>query len=1348
MKSTPIRQLRIHLMAACAAIVVLIWGAVANQLETERGAAMRGATQHGENLSRVAAGHFASYAATNDFWLQHLRLQWLRDPKRFAETVAGERKLRNDTFVLQVVVIDARGWMAYSDLARPGDPPLYLGDREHFKVHARDREDRLYISNPVMGRVSGRVSIQFARPILDERGAFSGVILLSVSPDVLGRVYAGLDLGSGGLVALRRLDDTLLLRWPDVGQARAGRALHAIPARVLAAGFGSEIRPGALDGVERIFSFRRIQDLPLYVSVGQSLESVLADYREQRRKYVAAGGAASVAVLLFAALLLFKVNREERVENELRKSEERFRSLAELSSDIYWEQDDQYRFTSSLGSGPDWIVEGFRQAIGKRRWDFDSVNMTDEDWAAHIALLDARKPFRDLELCKLDDFGKRVWLSVSGEPVFDAAGAFKGYRGVGKDITERKRAEQMQALEHKINRCLAEADSASAALKAAIREVCEAEGWACGRYLRVDDQAGGLRFWESWSVPGPEIERYIADSRQMTYGRGVGLVGEVWQLGTPLWVADITRDARVARKTLAREAGMRGAFVVPVTSAGKTIGVLIFQSRDIRQPDQRLLEAMRVIGSQIGQFVQRKRGEEELRRFRAGMDASEDMIWLVDPVDMSILDVNDTACRKLGYRREELLSMHPEDIICVSREELSAAYGRLIAGGEGGTVDGWDRRKDGSLFPVEVFRRAVESEGSHVIVSVARDITERRAAEEELRRFRLAMDKSADMIVLVDRATMRFVDVNETACRLLGYTRDELLGMGPHDVLPATRDELEKSYDQLIARPSEQPGVIPAGMKSHYRCKDGSLLPFESTRHVLRSGDTHIIAAVSRDIRERLAVEEKMVYLAQFDALTGLPNRHLFQDRLAQAMALAKRNGRPMAVLFIDLDRFKLVNDTLGHGFGDKLLQEAGRRLRSCVRDSDTVGRLGGDEFAAILSGLRGPGDAGLVAQKIVDVFKQPFDLGAGETFVTASIGITLYPADNDSAEALVMNADAAMYRAKEQGRNNFQYFTRDMNERTVQRMQLETALRRALERGEFRLHYQPKADLATGEICGVEALLRWQHPDKGMVMPGDFIPVLEDTGLIVPAGEWVIRTACSQIKAWQAAGLRVPPVAVNLSARQFEQKNLKDVVAEILRDTKVDPSLIEFEITESLLMNDPEAAAHTLDSLKQSGVRLSMDDFGTGYSSLGYLKRFPIDALKIDRTFVRDLCTDPDDATLTRAIIHLARNLRLKVVAEGVETKEQLAFLISNGCDEIQGYLFARPGEADECARWLREGRKLPIAFSGRKDKNTGRAPHKRVKAGASRSPSGEEAARTALGMPRIAAPATVRGRSKADEG
>jgi diguanylate cyclase (GGDEF)-like protein len=404
-----------------------------------------------------------------------------------------------------------------------------------------------------------------------------------------------------------------------------------------------------------------------------------------------------------------------------------------------------------------------------------------------------------------------------------------------------------------------------------------------------------------------------------------------------------------------------------------------------------------------------------------------------------------------------------------------------------------------------------------------------------------------------------------------------------------------------------------------------------------------------------------------------------------------------MAVLFIDLDRFKLVNDTLGHRAGDKLLKEAAERLRSCIRGSDTVGRLGGDEFAAILTDLAIPSNAGLVAQKIIDVVRQPFDLDGKETYVSASVGITLYPADSDSAEALVMNADAAMYRAKEQGRNNFQYFTRDMNERALQRVRLEAALRRALERSEYRLEYQPKARLDTGAICGFEALLRWSS-GKGLVPPAEFIPVLEDTGLIVPVGEWVLHTACLQIRAWQKAGLKVPPVSVNLSARQFEQKNLKDAVHKILSETGVDASLIEFEITESLLMNDPEAAARTLASLKESGVRLSMDDFGTGYSSLGYLKRFPIDKLKIDRTFVHDISTDPDGAALTRAIIHLAQNLRLVVVAEGVETEEQLAFLRANGCDEMQGYLFARPTDPETCARMLLEGKTLTVPRGPRK--------------------------------------------------
>ena len=442
---------------------------------------------------------------------------------------------------------------------------------------------------------------------------------------------------------------------------------------------------------------------------------------------------------------------------------------------------------------------------------------------------------------------------------------------------------------------------------------------------------------------------------------------------------------------------------------------------------------------------------------------------------------------------------------------------------------------------------------------------------------------------------------------------------------------------------------------------------------------------------ERKHAEERLAYLAQFDSLTGLPNRHLFHDRLVHTIAQAKRSGRSMAVLFIDLDRFKLVNDTLGHHAGDKLLKETAVRLAQCVRGSDTVGRFSGDEFGAIVSDLSKPGDASLVAEKIIAALARPYDLDGHETFISASVGITLFPNDAEEAGALTKNADVAMYRAKEQGRNNYQYFTREMNERALDRVHMEVALRRAIERREFLLHYQPKVDLKTGAICGLEALLRWQHPEKGLVSPAAFIPVLEDTGLIVPVGEWVMREVCAQIRVWQRQGLSMP-VAVNLSARQFQQKELEDTVRRVLQTTGVAASLLEFELTESMLMKDPEAAARTLRGLKEAGVKLSVDDFGTGYSSLAYLKRFPIDALKIDRAFIRDVTVDPDDAVIAQAIIGLGHSLKLKVIAEGVETEAQLDFLSTHHCNEIQGFYFARPLPVADCTLTLTEGRRLKV--------------------------------------------------------
>lgn len=460
----------------------------------------------------------------------------------------------------------------------------------------------------------------------------------------------------------------------------------------------------------------------------------------------------------------------------------------------------------------------------------------------------------------------------------------------------------------------------------------------------------------------------------------------------------------------------------------------------------------------------------------------------------------------------------------------------------------------------------------------------------------------------------------------------------------------------------------------------------------VRNAEGHFyrIAGIAEDITERKLAEEQLANLAHYDSLTGLPNRVLFRDRLHQAAAQARRNHWMLGVLFLDLDRFKLVNDTLGHACGDLLLKEVANRLNSCLRPTDTVGRLSGDEFAVILSELAAPQNAGYVAQKILDALAAPFHLEGSEVFVTASIGITLYPSDSESIDTLIRDADAAMYSAKAAGRNNYQYYTAEMNAQTTEKLQLETGIRRALERNELLLHYQPKIDIRSGRISGLEALLRWQSPEHGLVSPAQFIPLLEETGLIVPVGEWVTRAACAQLQAWRKAGLPAVSVAINLSARQLRQQGYARVLEQALRDFDIDPELIRVEITESSLMENPEQAILVLQALKALGIRLEADDFGTGYSSLSYLKRFPLDALKIDRSFVRDITTDEDDAVIAQTIITLAHSLGLKVVAEGVETEAQLAFLGAHQCDEAQGYLFAKPMAAEACAALLATGRPL----------------------------------------------------------
>jgi diguanylate cyclase (GGDEF)-like protein len=471
--------------------------------------------------------------------------------------------------------------------------------------------------------------------------------------------------------------------------------------------------------------------------------------------------------------------------------------------------------------------------------------------------------------------------------------------------------------------------------------------------------------------------------------------------------------------------------------------------------------------------------------------------------------------------------------------------------------------------------------------------------------------------------------------------------------------------------------------------------------YILKGNLGRLVASVGHELkeadlrREKRRIDATVQRQASHDVLTDLPNRSLFKDRLTLALAHANRYRNMLAVLFVDLDRFKNIIDTLGPAIGDRLLQGVAERLGSCLEEGDTLARLGGDEFVILLPRLQRADKAVKVAQRVLEVLKPVFVFNGHELHITTSMGISLYPYDGTDVDTLLKNADTALYRAKEQGRNNYQLYTPAMNARAFERLAMENSLRKALEREQFLLHYQPQVNTQTGQVIGMEALIRWQHPDLGLVYPAEFITLAEDTGLIVPMGEWVLRRACEQVQIWHKGGFPKLSVSVNLSARQFQHQALVDTIARVLRETEFDPRTLELEITESIAMQNADYTNVILRHLKDMGVRIAMDDFGTGYSSLSYLRKFPIDTLKIDQSFVRDLTNDPNDAAIANAIIVLAHSLKLEVVAEGVETSEQEAFLKTHQCDKLQGYLYHRPLTAAQFEQILFQGNNNAVSVA-----------------------------------------------------
>jgi diguanylate cyclase (GGDEF)-like protein/PAS domain S-box-containing protein len=566
-----------------------------------------------------------------------------------------------------------------------------------------------------------------------------------------------------------------------------------------------------------------------------------------------------------------------------------------------------------------------------------------------------------------------------------------------------------------------------------------------------------------------------------------------------------------------------------------------------------------------------------------------------------------------------------------------------------------------------------------------RDLLERKRAEEAMRLRDRAIAAASNGIAITDpnQPDNPVIYCNPALERITGYTQAEILGrnlrflQGP-DTDPATISEIRNAL-----REERECWVV----LKNYR-KDGSPFWNELTIAPVRDEKgrlTHFIG-VQTDITQRKRDEETIRHLAYDDALTGLPNRTLFNDRLTLALAQAHRNQGKLAVMLMDLDRFKIINDTLGHAVGDQLLRGVARRLINSLREGDTVARLGDDEFAFLLPGMDQVEDVAKTAQKIIEILKSAFYFEGHELHVTPSIGIALYPNDGEDAQTLLKNANTALHRAKEQGRNTYQLYTPAMNATALERLALESRLYRALEREEFVIYYQPQINIHTGGVVGVEALVRWRHPKLGLILPGKFIPLAEETGFIIPLGEWVLLTACAQNKAWQDAGLPPLRMAVNLSISHFKREDLTKMLAQVLEKTGLHPNYLELELTESIGMENVERAITKLQELKALGVKLSIDDFGTGYSSLSYLKRFPIDTLKIDQSFVQHIPTNPNDAAITTAIIAMAHSLNLKVIAEGVETEEQLTFLRPYRCDEMQGFLFSKPMPAEEFIQFFRE--------------------------------------------------------------
>lgn len=729
--------------------------------------------------------------------------------------------------------------------------------------------------------------------------------------------------------------------------------------------------------------------------------------------------------------------------------------------------------------------------------------------------------------------------------------------------------------------------------------------------------------------------------------------------------------------------GVHSGVGVAIPTGSGIFGVLLAYSTQARVFQEYEVNFLKSTANLLGEAVERARTEQALRRSESRLKqliaSTLDAVVSMDR-DGNVIEWNPQAETTFGLTLRDVIGRPlPRDLIPVLTDAIARGLPKR-------RVEGTARRGDGEEFPVELTIDPVGSGAEQTFTAFIRDISDRKHAQRELeqreQRFRALVEKSWSGVALLD-ADLAFSYAGSSTERLLGYAEDDLVNTSfLAYVHPRDRQPARETFAELAATANRE-----AQTELRFLHKNGAWVWLEVFgQNLLHDPSVGAVVVNYRDITQRKATEKQLEYQAYYDALTGLPNRLLFRDRIVNAIAQARRHRRGIAVMYLDLDHFKLVNDGLGHSVGDALLSEVAARLQGSIRSSDTISRLGGDEFTILLNDTSSTEAVFGIARKILSSLSRPFRVQGHELFISTSIGISLFPNDGDDVETLLKCADSAMYRAKELGRNQAQLFTASMNERYVRRLALEQNLHHAMERNELDVYYQPIYDRMKRRVVALEALIRWNDPVKGVIEPGEFIHLAEETGLIVPIGEWVMRRAFAQLREWHDGGLSDLRVSVNISAPQLQQSNFIDVLLAAVDEYELTPDSVQLEITESVAVQNIELTMQVLREIKRHGIGIAIDDFGTGHSSLVYLKQFPIDTIKIDQAFVRDVTVDDSAAAIVSYIINLAHTLRLNVVAEGVETEEQYAFLRLNACDQLQGFLFSKALPARSAHDYVRQ--------------------------------------------------------------